>query len=334
MHAVPVRSSRARARLRRASLSMLAAALLLPAAPAVAGTAAAASAEFLPHAAAGYGPRPVSAPRNGGLYRISGHGRVAYLFGTIHVGNRALYPLAPEVSRALAGASRLVLELDTRRNDAFIQAVRRHGSYADGDDVRHHLAPDTLDQLTDALHRLGISLASMARLKPWLLANILLSLELERHGYRRSQGVEQVLLADAQSRGEPVGELESADYQLALFDTMNDVQAERYLRDTLRELADGSALRRARAVVAAWDSGDARALDALLPAATGGGGAVAEFTRRILLGRRNPELAAQIERAMRKGSVTFIGVGLLHLLGANGLPQLLMQRGYLVERVY
>ena len=26
--------------------------------------------------------------------------------------------------------------------------------------------------------------------------------------------------------------------------------------------------------------------------------------------------------------------GLLYLLGANGLPQLLAQRGYLVERVY
>jgi uncharacterized protein YbaP (TraB family) len=37
---------------------------------------------------------------------------------------------------------------------------------------------------------------------------------------------------------------------------------------------------------------------------------------------------------MRSSSVTFIGVGLLHLLGANGLPRLLEHRGYLVERVY
>jgi uncharacterized protein YbaP (TraB family) len=37
---------------------------------------------------------------------------------------------------------------------------------------------------------------------------------------------------------------------------------------------------------------------------------------------------------MHSSSVIFIGVGLLHLLGANGLPELLAQRGYLVERVY
>jgi uncharacterized protein YbaP (TraB family) len=238
------------------------------------------------------------------------------------------------VSRALAAAGRVVVELDTRANDAFARAVERHGRYRGSDDIRHHIAPETLAQVTDALHASGISLASMARLKPWLVANILLSLELERHGYRRSNGVEQVLLADAQSRGAPVAELESADYQLGLFDTMDDIQSERYLSETLRDLANGSALRRAQAVIDAWNAGDTKALDALLLDATRGGGAIAEFTRRMLLGRRNPEMVAHIEQQMRGSSVTFIGVGLLHLLGANGLPQLFMQRGYLVERVY
>jgi uncharacterized protein YbaP (TraB family) len=307
--------------------------LAFPSAPAVAGGAAAVSAEYLPRAAS-YGPAPVPARHQGGLYRVSGHGRVAYLFGTVHVGSRSLYPLAPEVSRALAVASRVVVEVDTRADAAFARAVERHGSYRAGDDLRHHLAPDTLAELTPVLHASGISVSSMARLKPWLVANIVLSMELERRGYRRSEGVEQVLLDEAHSRGAPVDELESADYQLALFDTMDDVEAERYLRETLRDLANGTALRRAQAVIDAWNSGDTGAQDALLQDATRGGSAVAEFTRRMLLGRRNPEMAEHIEQVMRKGSVTFVGVGLLHLLGANGLPQLLAQRGYLVEQVY
>jgi uncharacterized protein YbaP (TraB family) len=299
-----------------------------------AGSTDAASAEYGLHASGEFGPEPVAAPRQGGLYRISGKGRVAYLFGTVHVGAASLYPLAPEVARALARASRVVVELDVRADGDFVRAVNKHGRYRAGDDVRHHLTPDTLARLTDALHEDGIRLAGVASLKPWLLANVLVGLELERNGLHRSQGVEQVLLASAQRRGAPVAELESADYQLALYDTMDDIQAERYLRDCLRDLADGSALRRARAIIAAWQSGDAQALDALLADATGGGTAVADFTRRILLGRRNPEMAWHIEKIMHDNSVTFIGVGLLHLLGANGLPRLLEQRGYLVERVY
>jgi uncharacterized protein YbaP (TraB family) len=309
--------------------------LALECASGAAGNVATASAaHMLARPAAPAGPPPVVAHHHGGLYRISRDGRVAYLFGTVHVGAKSLYPLAPEVRRALSSASRVVLELDTRANDQFVQAIARHGSYAPGDDVRRHLAPDTTARLTEALHANGITVASMARFKPWLLANLLLSMALAHDGYRRSEGVEEVLLAEARRRGAPVAELESADYQLGLFDTMNDIESERYLRATLRGLRDGSALRRSRAVIAAWASGDPQALDALLADATRGGDAVAEFTRRVLLGRRNPQMVEQIERVMQQGSVTFIGVGLLHLLGANGLPQLLAQRGYLVEQVY
>jgi uncharacterized protein YbaP (TraB family) len=252
----------------------------------------------------------------------------------VHVGTRGFYPLPPEVSRALGSANRVVVELDTRSNDAYLRALALHGLYARGDDIRRHLPAPTLRALTGVLHARGISLASMAGYKPWLVANLLLSAELERKGYRRSDGVERTLLAQAQRRGIKVAELESAEYQLALYDSMDEASAVRYLQEVLEGLADGRALRTAQAVIDAWSSGDPRALDVVLQESTAGTGVVAEFTRRVLLGRRNPEMADQIERLMREGSVTFVGVGLLHLLGANGLPQLLAQRGYLVERVY
>jgi len=293
-----------------------------------------ASSEYAMHAPHADGPAPVRARHQGGFYRISGHGRVAYLFGTIHVGQRSFYPLAPEAERALAGADHLVVELDTRADTAFLRAVDLHGRYAAGGDLRRRLDPETLARLRTALHAQGVSLASMAHLKPWLVANLLLGMRLEREGFRRSDGVEQVLLAQARQRGTRVAELESAEAQLALFDSMNDIEAERYLRETLDGLEDGSAVRQAGRVIEAWRTGDTAALDALLPDATAGGSTIADFTRRKLLGRRNADMAAHIDRLMGQGGVMFVGVGLLHLLGANGLPALMAQRGYLVERVY
>ena len=171
-------------------------------------------------------------------------------------------------------------------------------------------------------------------LKPWLLANILMGLELERSGFERTNGNEFVLLAQAQARGTAVAELESADYQLSLFDTLSDADSERYLRESLVELSDGSSLRKAKATITAWNSGNHAALDALIPDAVSGDTVMSEFTRRILLGKRNPEMAARIESFMQSGKTTFVGVGLLHLLGADGLPRLLAQRGYQVERMY
>jgi uncharacterized protein YbaP (TraB family) len=302
-------------------------------APARASDTATAAA-YLPYGSVADNPRPVAARHQGGLFRVSHGGRVAYLFGTVHMGTRGFYPLPPEVSRALGGANRIVVELDTRANDAWLRALALHGRYAPGDSIRKHLPARTLRLLTDALHARGISVASMAGYKPWLVANLLLSMELERKGYRRSNGVEQALLAEARRHGLQVTELESAEYQLALYDTLDEARSARYLEEVLEGLENGRALRTAQAVIEAWSSGDVRALDVVLQESTTGPGVVAEFTRRVLLGRRNPDMANQIERLMRKDSVTFIGVGLLHLLGANGLPQLLAQRGYLVERVY
>jgi uncharacterized protein YbaP (TraB family) len=318
--------------MRRLSVLALAAWLLLP----LAGAARAGelSAEYLPYGSAVDNPRPVVAPHQGGLFRVSHGGRVAYLFGTVHVGTRGFYPLPPEVARALGGANRIVVELDTRANGAWLRALSLHGRYAPGDDIRRHLPASTLASLTGVLHAQGISMASMASYKPWLVANLLLSMELERKGYRRSEGVEQALLTQARRHGLKVTELESAEYQLALYDTMDEAEAARYLAEVLDGLEDGRALRTAQAVIEAWSSGDARALDVVLQESTAGPGVVAAFTRRVLLGRRNPDMASHIERLMREDSVTFVGVGLLHLLGANGLPQLLAQRGYLVERVY
>jgi uncharacterized protein YbaP (TraB family) len=309
-------------------------ALLTMLACAGARAGASGSAEYLPYGSVADNPRPVAAPHQGGLFRVSHGGRVAYLFGTVHMGTRGFYPLPPEVERALVGANRIVVELDTRANTAWLRALALHGSYAPGDDIRRHLPPATLRALTDVLHAQGISMASMAAYKPWLVANLLLSMELERKGYRRSEGVEQALLTQARRHGLKVAQLESAEYQLALYDTMGELDAARYLDEVLEGLENGRALRTAQAVIEAWSSGDARALDVVLQESTSGPGVVAAFTRRVLLGRRNPDMASQIERLMREDSVTFVGVGLLHLLGANGLPQLLAQRGYLVERVY
>jgi uncharacterized protein YbaP (TraB family) len=274
------------------------------------------------------------AQQQGRLYRVTRGQQVGYLFGTVHVGDKSFFPLAPEVSRALADASELVVELDTRANDAFERAVVAHGAYRQGDDIRRHLTPSTLALLTSALHEVGTSLNSVAHLKPWLLANILQGLELQRNGYERTHGVETFLLANASRQGTAVTELESADYQLALFDTLTDEDSERYLLESLRALSDGTSLRKARTVLHAWRSGDAAALNAVIADATSDDGVVARFTRATLLGRRNPEMAARIERIMNGGGTAFVGVGLLHLLGANGLPQLLAQRGYQVERVY
>ena len=65
-----------------------------------------------------------------------------------------------------------------------------------------------------------------------------------------------------------------------------------------------------------------------------GPGVTASFTRRVLLGKRNGEMAQRIDQLLRSERTSFVGVGFMHLLGQGSVPELLAQRGYTVERVY
>ncbi|MES2118067.1 MAG: TraB/GumN family protein [Pseudomonadota bacterium] len=275
-----------------------------------------------------------ASPRHGALYRVSHEGHTGYLYGTIHVGKPDDTLLAPEVARALADASALVVELDIRSNDAFQLALARHGMYADGDTIARHVSPATLRQLVQALARAGIALHDVERYKPWLLGNLLQGLELDRNGYRRSGAAEYVLLAAAKQQDKTVRELESADYQLAMFDALDEAQQEQYLRENLADLEDGAALKRSRGLIDAWRAADTQRIDAALRQFTDGASVNATFMQTTLLGKRNPEMASAIERILQQDRVAFVGVGLLHLAGANGLPQLLRQRGYTIEQLY
>jgi uncharacterized protein YbaP (TraB family) len=237
--------------------------------------------QFAVGAGTGAGLVEGAVQHRGQLYRVTHEGKTSYLFGTIHVGRDGIYPLDPVVSRALLDSKALVIELDIREDAAFQLALARHGRYADGDRIQNHLTPATLQKTVTALARAGYSLQSVQHYKPWLIANLLVGAELDLHGFQRSQAVEYALLAAAQKQEKTVRELESADYQLSLFDSLS-----------------------------------------------------AGFMNRVLLGKRNPEMAANIERIMQQDQVAFVGVGLLHLVGENGLPQLLKRRGYLVEQLY
>jgi uncharacterized protein YbaP (TraB family) len=274
------------------------------------------------------------AAHRGQLYRVTHDGKTSYLFGTIHVGRDGVYPLDPMVTRALLDSKALVIELDIRENAPFQLALARHGRYADGDMVQNHLGPATLRLTVQALARAGLSLQSVQQYKPWLIANLLIGAEMEVHGYQRSQAVEYALLAAAQKQDKAVRQLESADYQLGLFDTLDERQQEQYLLENLADLADGASLKKSTALIDAWSAADATGIHAAWQSATSGDTISAGFMNRVLLGKRNPEMASNIERIMQQDQVAFVGVGLLHLVGDDGLPQLLKRRGYQVEQLY
>ena len=274
------------------------------------------------------------APKRGMLYRVDYRGNTSYLFGTVHVGQTSFYPLEPQVTRALSEAGKLVIEVDIRDTAALQQAIVRHGIYPDGQTIAQHLSADSMEKLQLALQRAGIPLASIARMKPWMAVNMLIMDEMARNGFPIEQGIELYFLALAKTQNKTVQGLETADHQLALFDSMKGEQQEEYLKENLAELADGQAMKKGLRLITAWQGADSKALEAALLEIQSDPSTSARFMQRVMLDQRNPNMAKQIETLLKNDKTSFVAVGALHLLGNKGVPALLQQRGYQVQKLY
>jgi uncharacterized protein YbaP (TraB family) len=158
--------------------------------------------------------------------------------------------------------------------------------------------------------------------------------DLDRNGYDRNQGIEEFLLKTAKQQKKQVIGLETADFQFSLLDSLNEQQQAQFLSEVLDEIKDGKTRTETDELAAAWSHADAKTLARLMDETLNEKTLSAEFTKTVLLNQRNPGMASKVEELLKHDRVTFVGVGLMHLIGDKSVPALLRQRGYVVERVY
>lgn len=270
----------------------------------------------------------------GTLYKVQHQDKTAYLFGTIHIGHTAFYPLDAQTMKALSESVRLVVEFDSRNTPAVMDAMARYAFYPNGERIDPHLSVRTKQQLRRTLPRFGLSFDKVASMKPWMIANLLIGMDAERDGLSLQLGTEVFLLDFAARHAMEVVELETADYQLALFDTMPSAHQEIYLQETLDEITSGEANRKTQELIRAWKKADGKVFRTLYKELMAEKSLSAGFMRTVLLDQRNVEMASKIDTLMERKSTSFFAVGLLHLIGDKGLPELLRKRGYAVQKLH
>jgi len=274
------------------------------------------------------------AAERGALFKVTEKDRTLWLYGTVHAGKPDYYPLEPRIGGALAAAPTLALEIDATRDPQALTAVfMQHGMFAPGSPGYAGLAPERRARIETALKAQGIDPAAVAQVKPWMLTTLLAIADLARLGVDPTLGVDAHLAA--QVRGKiPIAELESAQYQAALFDRLPLEMQWKLLEETLAHMASGQQLRETRELFDAYERADQAALDRIAHRIETDTDTIAVFTREVLLDERNGPMADKLAAMLKRENNAVAAVGLLHLLGKRGVPELLRERGLKVERVY
>jgi uncharacterized protein YbaP (TraB family) len=268
--------------------------------------------------------------------RPDGTGGVAHLLGTVHLSREALH-FDPAVENALAEAEWLVLEIDPSEQDPVVmrRLADEIGLFRDGRTLDEVVGPETWARLAAYTAGLGMPAEGFRRFEPWLALLTLQVMALEQQGFGPERGVERGLVGQADDLGKPTRGLETAADQLDAFDSLPlDLQV-RMLREFLEGSASGGAEASGPGVailIDAWQKGDAARLESEIFDQLERDPTLAPYFENLYF-RRNREMAGQIGSFIDTGGRWFVAVGAAHMVGSRGVPSLLAEQGYRVERV-
>ncbi len=265
---------------------------------------------------------------HGFLWRISRDGRSSWLFGTLHVAQLAWAFPGPAQRDALSRSDTLALEIDLL--DPTMQARM---AKALAGQARLALPAALQARLDERARSECLPPQALAALAPEIQVAVLATLVGRRDGFDAAYGIDTVLAAYGRAARLDVVSLESPELQVRTMQMGSPAETIEMVDGALAEMESGRARASLRRMATVWAEGDLAELqrypvwcDCVKTA-----GDRAYLAR--LLDERNPHLADSIARLHAAGQRVFAAVGALHMIGPTGLPALMAQRGYRVERI-
>jgi uncharacterized protein len=263
-------------------------------------------------------------------WRIEGRsgGEIA-LLGSMHVLRPSDYPLPPAVDALYERADSIVMELDLDDLDAAAlqSSLLAAAMLPAGTVLRDVLDPEIYRLSEQRASALGVDLALLERLEPWLVAVTMLDVGVRKLGFQAERGLEQYVLGKARRDGKEILGLESPATQVSIFDDLSRAGQQQLLEQTLQELDTAGGTMSEMA--AAWRDGR---LDVLAD------GLLDEFGSfpglyTALVTDRNADWVGKLEPLLADGRKYLVVVGALHLIGDDSVIELLEARGHAVTRI-
>jgi uncharacterized protein YbaP (TraB family) len=266
------------------------------------------------------------------LWEVTSLTNRVYLYGTIHAGKEAWYPLPSPVERAFTDSKVLVIEADITNAEAMAKSSGGM-TYTAPDKLEKHVNPDDLARFRKLAARFSIPDSATSQMKPFMAVSLLVFAEWGRLGYLPQHGIDLYLIGKARAAGKKLIEIEGIDTQMMLMDSLTEAENRTIFGGTLGAIENGTSGEQITGIVNAWQSGDpelvleiARKYNTEVPGAR-------EFEEKFIWSRHDA-MAKKIEGYLNDTRERhFIAVGALHLAGPRGLVEMMKKRGYVVKQL-
>lgn len=273
--------------------------------------------------AAGDPGHPVS------MWLVQGDNNRIYLLGSVHLLRREDHPLPGVIAAAYDDAEALYMEIDMDDLDAVaMQATINRLGMLDGEQsLRDMMGEELYAEAQTAAEALDIPLAMLEKTEPWFAALTVEQLVLTRIGFNPAYGIEMHMLSKAGEDGKQVHGFETIEQQLGLLDGLS-LEAQRDL--LMQTLDKGANIREIMdQLIEAWRIGNTEYLENQLLVE------IAKYPElyEAIVADRNRNWVNTIDKLLGDDQDYLVIVGALHLVGKDGVPALLEERGLGVSQM-
>ena len=271
-----------------------------------------------------------------------------YLLGTVHVDRDNLYPMHRRVREAVDASSEVIFEVDFNDPED-LQAYAAMQVYSDGTTLKDHIPEELYTRTVADFAALGMDEATVASLKPWVLALSLNNVTMQDESTgSNAMAMDLYVNARAVNAGKTIGAAENYAFQGQIFDTLSEdyqlqmlegslglleaaMSGEETGTDPQTQAALEEQEKLMSAMMDAWKRGDPEAFAAAYDkrAILESGD---ELNRRLFTDR-DPGMidCAASYLARNDGKTYFMAVGAGHMTDPGGIVSGLRALGYTVE---
>jgi hypothetical protein len=262
------------------------------------------------------------------LWTVRSGANVLYLAGSVHALGKDVYPLPAPFEKAFDASGTLVEEINLAEAESLSAAplLLAKGMYGDGRTFDSAVSKETAALVNEKFKQTGLPFEMFRTMKPWMVMLMLTALEAQKMGLDAALGLDKYFYDKATAAKKPVVGLETAEFQIDRFDKMSEKLQEQMLLSTLNDLdSQGTEL---KGMIAAWQRGDTAGLEKTVLTS------FKEYPEAYtsLIVDRNRAWVPQLEKCLSRPMPCFVVVGAAHMVGPDGLLNLLKVKGYKIEQ--
>jgi uncharacterized protein YbaP (TraB family) len=264
------------------------------------------------------------------LWKVQSKTNTIYVLGSIHYLKKEMYPLDEKIEKAFDQSNILGVEANVDNVSKMdVQKLVESAFYSGDETLEKHLSPEALELVKKQLTELGASLEAANKYRPWFLALSLASIEIVKLGFDPNYGIDRYFLSKATEKKKIV-ELESLEYQINLFSNLSEKDQELFLLYTVKDIKVLE--RELDKLVKAWTAGDGKGIELIMRRSIKEDKKLIPVYEKLVI-ERNRKMVSKIEEYLKEKETFFVIVGAGHLVGNQGIIELLKGKGFLLEQL-